>query len=123
MIRKQTREEGTTEEGRNRGQGVRVTAVKYSDTHAQKWCKKKPGVLFGNYIKKESKITKGAQPSTKCKAWCWEPRLPLNLQETQARLKTEAPAGPPRMSSQPALSPSLTSISSSLWASGLDRLI
>lgn len=51
------------EEGREkRGKGVGVTAIKYSDTHVQKWCKKKLGVLFGNYIKKESKITKGAQP-------------------------------------------------------------
>lgn len=56
MIRKQTREEGTTEEGREPGERVvRVTAVKYSGTEIQKWCKKKPGVLFGNYIKKERK--------------------------------------------------------------------
>lgn len=48
--------------GRNGGKGVRVTAIKYSDTHVQKWCKKKPAVLFSNYIKKENKITKGAQP-------------------------------------------------------------
>lgn len=102
------------EEGRDkRGKGVRVTAIKYSDTHVQKWCKKKPGVLFGSCIKKESKITKGAQPGPIAKLGFGSPGY------TEDR----GTPGPPRMSSQPALSPWLTSISSSLWASGLGRLI